>query len=111
MIKLKSLLKEQSEMLIGREEFKKMTELLKFMYKHIWKLEHGLERQGEFLKVYFTDYTEAEDFYNSFLEMLGPYFGINKKYYVDYAASCMYGPKRYAGTIYYVSYKIYKKEK
>lgn len=98
MIKLKSLLKENDNILSSKQ-WNEITKLLHKTYSSISRMEYDSERRGQFIRVVFDDYKDAYDFYYKGWELLEPI--------ADVYQTQSGGPKRWLGGVkYVVSYKI-----
>lgn len=98
MIKLKSLLKENDNIL-SSNQWKEINKLLHKNYHSISRMEYDNERRGQFIRVVFDEYRDAYNFYYEGWELLEPI--------VDVYQTQSGGPKRWLGGVrYVVSYKI-----
>jgi hypothetical protein len=98
MIRLKDILNE-NEKELSSKQFNDIGKIIDSKYKSVHRYEYDEDYRGEFIRVTFTNYNEAIDFYNNGKKLL------SKIIKVERSGSSTNGP-RINGRLFIVSYKI-----
>jgi hypothetical protein len=105
MIKLKSLIKENNDILSSKQ-WKTVTNMLYKKYDSINRIEHDKDWRGEYMRVVFYNYNEALDFYNNGWINLSKLLNLD----IQRTQTSSYGPQRWlGGSLFVVSHKILEK--
>jgi len=98
MIKLMDLLVENNNALSSKQ-WKLVTDVLYVMYDDIVRVEHDKDYRGEYIRVVFSNYSEALSFYNKGVDVLSKIVNIQR--------TQSGGPKNWlGGSMFVVSYKV-----
>jgi hypothetical protein len=100
MIKLKSLLKENND-IVSSKQWKTVTNMLYKKYDSINRVEYDKNWRGDYMRVVFYNYKEALDFYNN------GWINLSKLLNLDVQRTDSGGPKNWlGGSMFVVSHKI-----